>query len=115
MTTTPEFRTWAVIQLFGHVTLAGEVSEQTIADFAFVRLDVPATSGGQEAFTKFYGPSAIYDITPTTEDVARAAVENLRPRPVSVYLLPSPRSNAVSQGDPDPSEQMYDEEDGDDD
>jgi hypothetical protein len=48
--TTPEFRTWAVVELFGHVTLAGEVSEQTLGGSAFIRLDVPEVNG-QSAFT----------------------------------------------------------------
>lgn len=83
------FEAWAIIEIMGHTQIAGLVSEQSIAGTALLRVDVPEVNGHQ-AFTRFYGGGAIYSITPTTEDLARQAVEALRPRPVTVYglLLP---------------------------
>jgi hypothetical protein len=83
------FETWAIIEIMGHVQLAGLVSEQVIAGTEFLRVDIPEVNGHQ-AFTRYYGGSAIYSITPTTEELARRAVDALRPRPVTVYgiLLP---------------------------
>jgi len=51
----------------GHRKLAGHVSEVTIAGSAMLRLDVPS----EPPVTQFYGGSAIYCITPTTEELAR--------------------------------------------
>jgi len=88
------FKAWCIVELFGHVTLAGYVSEQAIGGASFIRLDVPAVDG-QAEFTKLLGPSAIYSITPTSEDVARSAIEHIRARPVNVYYLPEPKAPVV--------------------
>jgi hypothetical protein len=68
---TPKFSQWCILEIFGHVRLAGLVSEQTIAGQGFVRVDVPENDR-QPAFSRLYGASAIYSISPVTEEVARA-------------------------------------------
>jgi hypothetical protein len=85
------FRAWAIVEIFGHERIAGEVSEQIVAGHGFVRVDVPALDG-QAAFTRLYGQAAIYSITPVSEDIARRAAAGMRVRPVNVYLaaLPAP-------------------------
>lgn len=89
------FKAWCIVELFGHVTLAGYVSEHTIGGASFIRLDVPAVDG-QAEFTKLLGASAIYSITPTSEPVARSAIEHIRAKPVNVYYLPEPKAPAPS-------------------
>jgi hypothetical protein len=84
--------TWAIVELFGHNTIAGYLTEQTIGGGAFIRIDVPPVDD-QPGFTKFYGDKAIYGITPTTEEVVRVAVQRLRVRPVSPFVVPLPPSN----------------------
>lgn len=84
--------TWAIVELFGHTTVAGYITEQSIGGGAFIRVDVPDIDG-QPGFTKFYGDKAIYAITPTTEEVARIAVERLRVRPVTHFVVPAPSAN----------------------
>lgn len=88
------FKCWCIVELFGHVTLAGYVSEQAIGGASFIRLDVPAVNG-QAEFTKLLGAGAIYSITPTSEEVARSAIEHIRARPVNVYYLPGPKAPVV--------------------
>jgi len=78
------FEIWAIVELFGHAQIAGRVTEQPIAGGTFLRVDVPGT-GGQEPFTRFYGASAIYSITPVAEEVARRAVNVLEKRPITVW------------------------------
>lgn len=85
-----KFESWAIVELFGHTTIAGYLSEQEIGGDSFVRLDVPETKS-QPAFTKFYGPKAIYGITPTTELMARNAANHLHSRPVDAWTLPNDR------------------------
>ena len=85
------FEGWCIVELFGHNQIAGFVSEQTIGGTSFVRVDVPAFNG-KDGFTKFYGGSAIYAITPTTEEIAKAAAERLAVRPVSPWIVPVPDS-----------------------
>lgn len=101
------FRTWALVEIFGHERIAGEVSEQTIGGDGFIRVDVPAVNG-QTAFTRLYGGKAIYSITPVSEDIARRAAATMQARPVTVYLLPALQPSA-EPGDPDDD---FDDEQG---
>lgn len=81
------FNEWAKVELMGHNVIVGRVSEATLAGGAFLRVDVPA-SNGHQAFTKLFRPDAIYAITPVTEEVARALLNNYRQEPVSRYEMP---------------------------
>lgn len=85
-----EFEGFAIVELMGHRKLAGHVSEVTIAGGAFIRLDVPS----DPPVTQYYGPSAIYCITPTTEDLATRIAKASRPTPVHAYELPAPKPEA---------------------
>jgi len=84
------FDEWAVLELMGHRRLGARVREQQIAGAAFLRVDVPDTTR-QPAFTQYYPPSAVYCITPTTEEIARAVAERHAEPPVQRYELPAPR------------------------
>ena len=84
------FEGWAIVEIMGHNTIAGYVSEQSIAGTAMLRVDVPANEH-QPAFTKFYGGSSIYGLTPTTEEIATHAAKRLAVRPVSLWTVPEPQ------------------------
>lgn len=81
------FNEWALVELFGHQKIVGRVSEATLAGGAFLRLDVPAVAENK-AFTRFYGPSAIYSINPVTEEIALQLIQEYRNEPVSRFDLP---------------------------
>lgn len=102
-------RFWAVLELMGHRRLAGYLTEQEVAGAAFIRIDVPGDEGATA--TQFYAPAAVYCITPTTEEIARAVAKRDRPEPVSRWELPAPKAEArpLPDEDPDP----YDDEDDD--
>ena len=78
---------WALVELFGHQKIVGVASETTIAGGAFLRVDVPAVEG-EKAFTRFYGHSAIYSISPITEEIGLALVKSCCAQPVKPYDLP---------------------------
>jgi hypothetical protein len=86
------FETWAVIELFGHQKIAGLVTEAAIGGCNLIRVDVPATDQ-QPAYTRYFGPGAIYSITPVSEEIARSVLAYIRPRPVSPYMLPQPKED----------------------
>lgn len=90
---TKETETWAVLELFGHSRIAGKISEHQLGG-NFVRVDVPPV-GGRPAFTKLYGPSAIYAITFVDRDVALAAAEKMAVVPVATYDLAAVTTEAV--------------------
>ena len=97
------FETFAIVELFGHSSIAGKVSEQTIGGQGFVRVDVPAIDG-QDAYTKFYGAGAIYAMTPTDEDTATAAAIGLQVKPIDVWKLNLPQLSAPQTDD---DEEMF--------
>jgi hypothetical protein len=72
------FETWGIVEIVGHVEIAGYVSEATIAGQGFIRIDVPSMDGSDQkwAYTQFVGPGFIYAITPTDELTARRASLN---------------------------------------
>lgn len=84
--------------------LAGQVSEQVIAGHGMLRVDVPEVNR-QPAFTRLYGVSAIYSITPVSEEIAKAAAEGFRERPVNVYIAVPQLAEAIDRG------QSWDDED----
>jgi hypothetical protein len=88
-----EFKEWAVIELFGRQKIVGLVSEATLAGGQFLRVDVPAFDG-QPPFTRFFGPSAIYSISPIAEELALSLMFSYRNQPVSRFELPMDTSVA---------------------
>lgn len=94
------FEGWCILEIMGHQTFAGFVSERAIAGAGMLQIDVPAVDDRHPAFTKLFAPSAIYGITPTTEAHAREAAAQIRQRPVTLYILPEPkRQIAMSDED----------------
>jgi len=78
------FKSWAIVEIMGHSTYAGLVTEQTIGGSSFVRIDVPDTED-QPKFTKLFGTGAIYCITPCGEATAREAAKSFRKTPVNMW------------------------------
>ena len=81
---TNTFDEWALLELFGHQRLAGRVTEQQLGGSSFVRVDVPE-DGKKKGWklSKLYNPSAIYSITPVTEETARLVAKSISPEPVT--------------------------------
>jgi hypothetical protein len=75
----------AIVSLFGHNTVAGWVSADTMFGDPMLRIDVPATSK-QPPFTRHYGVKAVYEIDWCSEEVMLAAAEQAQVRPINVYV-----------------------------
>jgi hypothetical protein len=82
--TKPTFDEWALLELFGHARIVGRVTEAQIGGGNFIRCDVPDAAGGT-AFTRFFGPSAIYSISPISRQTAIAMAANVGAEPVTPY------------------------------
>lgn len=96
--------TWAIVELMGHVVLAGEVSEQTMFGKAMLRIDHPEQENCQE-FTQYISPDAIYRITPTSEEITTSIARDTVARPAVLYNLEHRLSRALlksgdDEGDP---------------
>lgn len=90
-----KFDQWAIVEIMGHQNYAGRVTEETIGGASFVRVDVPQC-GEIAPFTKLFGGSSIYCITPVTEEVARLRAERLQKAPLDVWDLPESVRKAMS-------------------
>jgi hypothetical protein len=71
----PELKSWALVELFGHQRIVGYLSQQTFGTGVLFRVDVPDLSKDEKivrrGFTRYFGLSAIYSITPVDEDTVR--------------------------------------------
>lgn len=80
------FEGWAIVELMGHVRMAGQIREVEQYGTKMLAVDVPAVpDAGVEAFTTFVSGASLYRVTPTTEAVAVGIVRASRPRPVHPY------------------------------
>lgn len=74
------FEQWAVVELMGHVRLAGRVTEENLFGTALGRVDVPTSD--TEFLTQFFSGSSVYRITPVSEEAARQVARSARPAPI---------------------------------
>ncbi len=93
---TEKFEHWAIVEVFGHQTYAGKVTEQTIGGNSFVRIDIPETSN-TKSFTKMFGQNAIYGITIVDEKAAKAKAAILRSKPIETWELGSMIEQAIKE------------------
>jgi len=113
-----KFEMQCLVELFGHSKIAGKVTEQSIGGATFIRVDVPKTSK-REGFTRFYGPGAIYAMTPVDEKIAALMAEQLEVEPVSEWTLQAamqkllPSAAAVAPHPDDDDEDEIDDDEAD--
>lgn len=116
------FEGWAIVELFGHQREVGFVTTQPFGAAVLFRIETPeipereyllerpqtighfwasvGTKVRREAVparSKLIGPSAIYAMTPCTEETARLAIERLISPPLT--LLELPKQNALTPGE----------------
>jgi hypothetical protein len=105
-----KFDCWAVLELFGHVRLAGRVTEASIGGCSFLRVDVPKPDGEID-FTRYFGNGAIYSMTPVTEEVARRVGNGSAQAPVKPWEMPTaPQLSVGSRSEFEPTDdELYDD------
>lgn len=95
-------RRWAIVELYGHQRIAGELSHEDLGSDTFVRIDVPEVNVPEEvkvdgrlevqtrtipAHTKLLGGKAIYGIEIVDEPTALLAAHAIKRAPMPVYAL----------------------------
>ena len=83
---TVKLEAWAVVELMGHVKVAGLVTEEERFGVKMGRIDIPMKDGGMT--TQYFGGGSVYRMTPTTEEVARTIATNNQPAPIHSWELP---------------------------
>lgn len=88
------FDSWAVVELMGHVRMAGRLTEEERFGGKMGRLDVP---DGDRFVTTYFTAGSVYRITPTTEELARSVAARNKPEPVHRYELPAPAPDSTRE------------------
>ena len=98
----PKFQEWCVVELMGHVRMAGLVTEVELFGSKQGRIDIP---NGDGFVTQYFNGSSLYRLTPTTEEIARAVAISNQPEPVHRWELPKQitagETNAIDADDHD--------------
>ncbi|MGH9767208.1 MAG: hypothetical protein ACREAB_07215 [Blastocatellia bacterium] len=81
----PKFKEWCIVELLGHVRIAGLVTEVELFGSKQGRIDIP---NGDTFVTQYFNGSSLYRLTPTTEEIARAVAASNQPEPVHRWELP---------------------------
>lgn len=71
----------AIVELMGHTKISGMVSKSAMG---LLRVDAIDPLTGL-AITKYYNPSAIYCLTPITEDSLRTIADMSVPKPIGLW------------------------------
>lgn len=77
---------WAIVELMGHVRVAGRVSEEERFGVKIGRIDIPQADGS--FVTQHFGGGSVYRITYVGEAEARAVALANRPQPVHSWEMP---------------------------
>lgn len=80
---------WAVVELMGHVKMAGRITEEEHFGTKLGRIDIPS-SNGEGYSTQWFSGGSIYRVTPVSEEVARAFAAISRPEPIHRWELALP-------------------------
>jgi hypothetical protein len=83
----PELKSWALVELFGHQRIVGFLTQQTFGSGVLFRVDVPdltkETTVVRKGFTRYFGLSAIYSITPIDEQTVRDLLPSIDGTPAA--------------------------------
>jgi hypothetical protein len=89
----PELRSWALVELFGHQRIVGLVTVDPIDFPGMVRVDVPdlLKDGKVEraGFTRYFGKTALYSVTPISEESVRQLLPHVDGHPSRPLTLGS--------------------------
>lgn len=108
----PKFEQWAIVELMGHVKIAGLVTEEERFGTKLGRVDIP---NGDTFVTQYFNGSSLYRLTPTTEEIARSVAKSNQPAPVFRWELPDQKQLAPPVVEAEfPFDNDDDSEDGDD-
>jgi hypothetical protein len=130
------FEGWAIVEVFGHQRYAGYVTTAAFGQAVLFRVDVPpleerdrvtkhyewiedrqlppgatVKEAAVQGYTKYFGPGAIYAMTPCTEQVAVKAVESMQARRVTAVALPEDAGRLIAAPVTSDAEDAEDAED----
>jgi hypothetical protein len=101
------FEGFAIVELMGHVRVAGWVTEEELFGTKLGRVDIPdvtadLTGGARPTevhATQYFNGSALYRLTPCDEATARELAAYSQPRPTALRLGSAASPDADSDGE----------------
>lgn len=84
---------WAIVELMGHIKLAGRVTEEEKFGAKMGRIDMPLGAG---YVSQWFGGGSVYRITIVTEAVARDVARRNQPAPVEAWDYPKQLTNTIA-------------------
>lgn len=96
-TTSFSFDGFAIIEFMGHRRRAGKVRTAEIGGNAVFIVESSSSSAEGGKMTEVYAASALYAMTPVSEEVATMAARSINPAPLSEYDLPAEWRTAVTK------------------
>lgn len=100
----------ALVELFGHTRIAGQVSEHSLGGNTMIRIDVPETKINPK-FTKFVNTSAVYAINPIAEDMMIQMADEIQAKPIFSYDLRDVQEKLMQKVNEEREKLLYESED----
>lgn len=101
------FEQWAIVELYGHVKLAGRVTEEDVFGRTLGRIDIPTGDGG--FVTQYFGGGSIYRLTPCSEEAARQVASGVgTPKIYRLELTAAPPPPALDDEPDDDRDDNHD-------
>jgi len=107
---TEAYQGWARLELMGHRVRFGQVREVEQFGAKMLRIDVPNPAAPDQPMTEFYNGTAIYAVTPMSEQMCRDRIgdRDIRPpNPLQYQSLPAPSSRAADDDDEDGATESF--------
>lgn len=83
---TAKFESWAIVEIMGHIKVAGMCTTQNFGNTVMLRVDIPETDQ-HPAHTQMYGMGSIFSIKPCDEQTACAHAELWQVTPIIEYSV----------------------------
>ena len=79
-----KFESWCLVEIMGHLKVAGKATTMNFGSTVMLKVDIPETKS-QPEFSRMFGMSSIFSITPCDEKTARIHAESYRTSPTINY------------------------------
>lgn len=99
---------WAIVELMGHVRLAGRLTEEEKFGAKMGRLDIPQGDGW---VTQYFGGGSVYRLTIVSEAVARDVSKRSYAPPVQPWDYPKQLTASAAVADAEDDDFDHDEDD----
>lgn len=101
--TTEDGCQWAIVELMGHRTRAGAISDAQMGGATLLRIEHPSRADhtGVEPLCEYYAASALFSVRPCSREDAEKVAAWAWPAPTTQRALPSAAALVIDGGEDD--------------